>query len=312
MQNLERLLRAKNVLSMDEDCWNRARSASGEFRDAFIGTKNFTSADKTIEIAEHVVTRAAWDTFLSDEYQISLLVDCEPDCAVEVDSGAGVYIRPPVPGTFMFENCARPLQIEGDGPFHSIIVCTTQERVHNLFFELTGKQTPVFDLLYRSSFRDDDLEFLVKGLANACWSGELTQADLDNRIRLIYKRIFEISGNLSNTLAVAENCSPSMARVRDRLMNGLTVETTVSDLAKVAGLSEGHFRRQFRQTFRISAKKLLSELRIEGIKKLLRESPPQTSLSQLAQESGFTCQSHLHREFRKVMKMSPEQYRRQR
>jgi len=312
MQNAERFLRAKNVLSMDDEYWRRARSASGEFRDAFIATKNFRSADKTVEIAEHVVLRAAWDNCLSDEYQISLLVDCEPDRVVEVKSEAGAFVRPPVPGTFMLENCARPLQIEGEGPFHSIIVFIKQEWVHKFFLELTGKQTPDFDVLYRNSFRDEDLEFLVKGLANACWAGAMTDVDLNNRMSVIFKRIFEISGNLTDTHVCPANCPPAMTRVLEHINSNLTVGATVSDLMKASGLSEGHFRRQFRQTFRLSAKKLLSELRMENVKKLLRESPPQTPLSLLAQESGFTCQSHLHREFRKAMKMSPEQYRRQR
>ena len=311
MENFERFLRARNVLSLDKQAWERFERSSGPVRDRIVAIRSFAAPNRDFEIAEFVAAGAGSNDQLTDEYQISLLVDCVPDSPMLCDYGDFKFVRPSRPGEMLLQDLMRQDHLEGTGPYHSIIFFTSKQRVHNYFLQLGGHGTPDFTPLYRSSFRDEDLECLIKGLANSCWAGGLSESDLDNRLRVICRRLFEISGNLNDIFRHEENCSPAMAKMLNHLRENLSSDSTVDDLAKIAGMSAGHFRREFRSQFGMSPKKVLINIRLEKLKRLLRESPLDKPLAQLAEECGYGTQSHLHHEFRQSMLISPDQYRRQ-
>lgn len=106
---------------------------------------------------------------------------------------------------------------------------------------------------------------------------------------------------------------PSLAPWQERkilIHIGRHVGQTVrnEELARVAGLSVGHFARCFKGSFGVSPRGYVIRTRLERAKILMRET--QTPLSQIALDSGFADQAHMSRLFHAIIGDTPTRWRR--
>lgn len=81
----------------------------------------------------------------------------------------------------------------------------------------------------------------------------------------------------------------------------------LSELAELAQLSEYHFCRMFKRSTSQTPQAYLTDVRIEQVKHLLTTS--KSSLSDIALSCGFSNQSHMGRYFKKLLGVSPKQFR---
>lgn len=84
---------------------------------------------------------------------------------------------------------------------------------------------------------------------------------------------------------------------------------TVSDLARVAGLSISQFERRFRSVFQQTPSRFLIRYRLTRASQMLVGGD--ATLSHIAQEVGFYDHSHFSREFQKLFGTSPGRYRKE-
>ena len=97
------------------------------------------------------------------------------------------------------------------------------------------------------------------------------------------------------------------ARVRDYIETHLDDRLTLTDLAAVASLSPYHFSRSFKQAVGVGPQRYIMRRRIERAKTLMRRT--NRSLAWIAQEAGFTDQSHLTTMFRREIGLTPGRFR---
>lgn len=81
----------------------------------------------------------------------------------------------------------------------------------------------------------------------------------------------------------------------------------LADLADVAGMSQFHFSRMFKQSMGISPHQYLLQQRVEQAKRLLKGS--KLAIAEIALQCGFNSQSHLSKHFREAIGMTPSDYR---
>ena len=81
----------------------------------------------------------------------------------------------------------------------------------------------------------------------------------------------------------------------------------ISDLARIAGLSESHFRKRFMKLFKISPLKFITRIRVQTAAKLLLSSD--APIADIALKCGFCDQSYLTRQFSSFFGMTPKKYR---
>jgi AraC-like DNA-binding protein len=98
---------------------------------------------------------------------------------------------------------------------------------------------------------------------------------------------------------------PRMQRVREYLSASYMHDVTLTDLAGVADLSTSHLLRSFRKHTGITPHAYLIQERIEASKSLLRRG---NAISDVADATGFTDQSHFTRHFKRIMGVTPGQY----
>jgi AraC family transcriptional regulator len=84
---------------------------------------------------------------------------------------------------------------------------------------------------------------------------------------------------------------------------------SLEHLAMVAGMSKFHFAKSFHQTMGIAPHQYLVKLRIEKARALLRDDT--VSVPEVASRVGYEDTGQFVYQFRKVIGISPAQYRRQ-
>jgi AraC-like DNA-binding protein len=96
--------------------------------------------------------------------------------------------------------------------------------------------------------------------------------------------------------------------VKSRLLDDLSSDPGLSELALLCGLSTSHFIRAFKQTTGMPPHRWLLAQRINHAKGLLHKT--KMPLSAIALECGFGDQSHLTRVFARAYGVGPGAWRR--
>lgn len=98
----------------------------------------------------------------------------------------------------------------------------------------------------------------------------------------------------------------TMKRLRDYIETHLDQTIRLSDLARLAGLSDYHLHRGFRASCGVAPHQWITRRRVARAKLLICAGEP---LAQVAAGCGFAGQSHLSRVFRRATGVTPAAYR---
>lgn len=94
---------------------------------------------------------------------------------------------------------------------------------------------------------------------------------------------------------------------KDFLHNNLDREVDLKELAELVGLSRYHFTREFKTSFGLPPHQYLLRLRVQKACDMLLNSG--MSITDVALEVGFSCSSDFSRTFKKIMSMTPREFR---
>jgi len=104
-----------------------------------------------------------------------------------------------------------------------------------------------------------------------------------------------------------QGAPPWLRRVRDKLHAGFRGALRMGDLAAEVGVHSVYLARAFRRHYGWSPAEYTRRLRVEAASELLLRSD--LPLARVALDAGFSDQSHLTHQFRRVVGVSPGRYR---
>ncbi len=96
-------------------------------------------------------------------------------------------------------------------------------------------------------------------------------------------------------------------RVIQHIHREFSSSITSQELADIAALSVSQFERRFGDSFGVSPRQYLLRIRIEAAARLLAST--EQTVSEIAIACGFHDHAHLSKSFRKMVHVSPTQYR---
>ena len=112
-------------------------------------------------------------------------------------------------------------------------------------------------------------------------------------------------------LGELESTHISVRRALKHIGQNFQEEITLGELAGAAGVSPSHLCYLFKSSLGITFKTLLGMVRIEKAKQLLIKNA-QHRITDISLEVGFGDLSHFEKTFKRMLKVSPREYRRQR
>jgi AraC family transcriptional regulator len=116
------------------------------------------------------------------------------------------------------------------------------------------------------------------------------------------------SGNAATSVRPGCLAAWQARRVVEYIEQHLGAKLTTEEIAAAIGLSKSHFSRSFKSTLGASPMAYVAARRIERAKRTILASAE--SLADVALDCGFADQSHLNRQFRRAVGVTPGQWRR--
>lgn len=114
----------------------------------------------------------------------------------------------------------------------------------------------------------------------------------------------------SASLENAEGLKGDLARIKQYMEQHYREEITIEQLADEMNVSARHFRRLFKDAYKISANEYLTQLRISRAKQLF--SGTEEQFSDIACQVGYPNETHFRRMFKQQVGMPPALYTRNR
>lgn len=101
----------------------------------------------------------------------------------------------------------------------------------------------------------------------------------------------------------------NIAKSVSYMENHFTDQLSISELANISNMSTRHFSRLFADSYHITPGNYILSLRMQHACVLLRTTT--RTISEIAYDSGFNDSNYFSRQFQKMHKLSPREYRKQ-
>ena len=171
------------------------------------------------------------------------------------------------------------------------------------------------DLVFLYHREDNEVISTGKPILNQPWfvpghSGN-TKWYISSKIPLFdtENKVFGTAGIMRNLSHEFDSLHPviEIRKAVDYMFEHFTEHIDVGALASMVFLSRRQFERRFREIFHLSPGDFLLKIRIDTAIRLLIETD--ISITQIAMETGFYDNSYLTRQFKKMIGVSPLQFR---
>jgi AraC family transcriptional regulator len=191
----------------------------------------------------------------------------------------------------------------------NLIVCGLEpEFAEEVSEELDSN--PAAQLRVQLDIRDESLGSLMRLLENAAKSAQPSDnLYVDHLIYAFTLRLFSLGQGRQYT-CVRQGALPAhkLRRVTERMNADLDTDLDLKTIAAESGYSRNHFLRMFRVATECTPHQYFLRLRIEKAQSLMKDRS--LRIIDIAESCGFASQSQFSRVFRRIIGVTPRQYRR--
>ncbi|MDX2215801.1 MAG: AraC family transcriptional regulator [Oculatellaceae cyanobacterium bins.114] len=132
------------------------------------------------------------------------------------------------------------------------------------------------------------------------------QLEQDSRLLWTFSQLVLRHGGDRSNIKAIDSESRAIQTVRHYLEAHYAENVSLETLAAIANLSPFHLLRTFRKQVGLPPHEYLNHIRFQQAKKFLAQGRP---ISDVAHITGFADQSHLTRQFKRMIGVTPGQYR---
>jgi len=179
------------------------------------------------------------------------------------------------------------------------------ELLHQTACQITGKTTSL--PFFNTGVIQDNI--LAKAIYQLHHDLELNQQSLlekQTTFLLVLQQLISRHADVVPKSLKTGYEKPAVKQVIDYIQANYQEDISIEQLAKIANLSPFHFIRVFSQYTGLSPHAYLVQVRTHRAKLLIEKG---LRLTDIAYQSGFSDQSHLTRNFKRLMGYTPGQYR---
>ena len=166
------------------------------------------------------------------------------------------------------------------------------------------------DLVDRFAFRDYEMEMvcgrLYRELSLGGAADRLYMESLVMKLAVLLRQRHSTTSPVRPIPQSSSLTRNQARRVLDYIEANLSRQLTLSELAKIAGLSLHHFARMFKQTLGVAPYRYVLQRRVERAKLMLRTA--RASLVDISLSAGFYSQSHFTSTFGRMVGATPTEF----
>jgi AraC-like DNA-binding protein len=129
---------------------------------------------------------------------------------------------------------------------------------------------------------------------------------VERAVALLLVQLSRLNGSAIRNVGSARLSASQLKQVIEYVEQNLPRPITLLSLASAMGISLAHFCKLFKNTTGCTPYRYITECRVERAQTLLESGQP---LIAIAHEVGFNSQSHLTTQFKRIVGLTPGQYR---
>jgi AraC family transcriptional regulator len=210
--------------------------------------------------------------------------------------------------TLMPQNHESNWKINGEIEFiHLYFTDTILKQYAAINFDCDVRRIDLQDHTYKT---DISLQKIFLAYCQICESNDYTSPLFSEQMlyHIFHHLISHYNGFRVKEDLIRGGLSTSHIRKIKTMINDcLDEKLTIDKLANEIGLSHFHFAKMFKVSFGESPAYFINRLRIEKVKQYLKT--PRT-IAEISASTGFSQQSHMSQQFKKITGMTPSLYRR--
>lgn len=245
-----------------------------------------------------------------DEHTLFLSLAPRPVRLLHIQGGkthSGLYGK----GDLLITPAQMPIFARWDSDDHYLQIRLKAKFLHNVATETLTQDADQLELFPEFRTRNPQIEALGVMLLSEFEQGQVgNQLYVDSLANLLAVNLLRQHTTTQPKLPIYEGGLPQrqLLQVLDYVDAHLAHEIKLADLAQLLDMSQFHFSRLFKQSLGVSPYQYLLQQRVERAKLLLKQTDQ--SIMDIAMQCGFSSHSHLSKQFRQFMGMSPKVYRR--
>ncbi|MEO0561159.1 MAG: helix-turn-helix transcriptional regulator [Chloroflexota bacterium] len=243
---------------------------------------------------------------------ISLQLSGAPDLSeTRFDLGFGRFESKTTPGTFALFAPGVATEIVGPGPYELLSLSVPWASLQSRLESVLDRPVPhLAESLHHQLLADHECEMLMKRMWRTLGSTDASDALMaDGLLNLLLGRLLHLGEQPIPDPGKRAKLHPRKhAAVLAYIDAYLGESLTLDDLANVAGCSRFHFARLFKASAGEPPLAYVTRQRVERAQRLMFDHP-EWSLAAVALACGFSDQSHLNRHFKRIVGVTPGQYR---
>lgn len=204
-----------------------------------------------------------------------------------------------------------PASYQAEGDDHYLHIQIPTQLLQSVAEQSTELDPNLVELVTQFRVRDPQLEQTMQLLRaelhkGGGWIGQLYIESLANVLAVHLLREYSTRQPRVETYEGGLG-DRKLLQVSEYIGANLDQGIKLADLAAVAGVSQYHFSRLFKQSLGISPHQYVLQQRVERAKELLKGS--KLTIADIALQCGFNSQSHLGKYFREFTGVTPSRYR---
>ncbi|MEM6255998.1 MAG: AraC family transcriptional regulator [Cyanobacteria bacterium P01_D01_bin.156] len=275
--------------------------------DSHSSEANLVLATETVQIELLRFPPGEADFHAAAAHTLFMNLTSRPQAYVQRQDGkthTALYRR----GDMLITPANTPLFVRWEGDENCLQIQLPEAFLKQVAEETLGKNSDRMTLVPTFQSRQQQLESISTLLL-----AEVRQPNgrlyLDSLANVLAVQLLRNYGTTSTQLPTYEGGLPTyqLNRVLDYIDAGLAGEIKLADLAGLLNMSPFHFGRMFKQSMGISPHQYVIQQRLERAKHLLKHS--NQTIIEIAFECGFNSHSHLSKQFRKVIGVTPKTFR---
>ena len=222
----------------------------------------------------------------------------------------GVY----QPGDLIISPAGQPVRWRLDDETDSLLLPIRPDFLRRVAQEAMDVDPARVEILGRPGLNDPVLRqlagWLLAELESGGPGGRLYVESCSNLLALHLLRNHSTLARRPDRLPRGGLPARKLRRAIDAIQGRLAEGISLAEVAEAAGVSPSHFATLFRRSTGFSPHQYLIRCRVDRAKVLLLAGGGSLSIAQVAARVGFFDQSHLGRHFKRLVGVSPAEFRR--